>query len=610
MSYSDYGASISDYDTTESRPDKALVVECKYDEAVRKIRFSSTRTCSYELLRQRVEQGFSLFATPFAITYTDDDGEVTDIYTDSDLTEAIRYFSPVHEERPISSSSSIISGRSLTRGKITLRVRITVEYDGPSLSDTSSLVSLEEYKNRNGSELSLSLSAAPPGEVDDDSVTVSSKDMGSKYDVYRTQGTKTVIMAASREPLISKSPEPSTHASQWENGSSSSLHASLTSAIIQSASNSQALHIQEPDPFADRLADEHSRMGSSDVFERLKLADDQQPGSSHGSTLHSERGAAWLRDQNARTIKSMLGDLPSPSEGSFDANVHDTTDRRSVLSGELALHQDSSGKYYYAYTVGSSYAASHDSGYEDASDVNRSSVQVEPALSRPTSMEVPSAVVYDEPGPSGSDLKRSVSNASTSSSNPFADPRASAEIVYPVDYIHPDVPPEVLQFITAIPPAPPRDPPTCSNCTIILDTIRYVCSTCGEKRPMSPSASSDSTSKGKDRAVDYDVRSANGSHAYPPSPRSPTYPPPTPTISSSSSNSSWSMVSGSEYSHHPMRSFSDSTINTHTGSNGARPPRKPLPKIPTSPLANSSSTLVPRITANGNGYAPYPGAGD
>lgn len=54
MSYSDYGASISDYDTTEARPDRALVVECKYDEAVRKIRFSSTRTCSFELLRQRV----------------------------------------------------------------------------------------------------------------------------------------------------------------------------------------------------------------------------------------------------------------------------------------------------------------------------------------------------------------------------------------------------------------------------------------------------------------------------------------------------------------------------------------------------------------------------
>ncbi|KAH9930304.1 uncharacterized protein B0H18DRAFT_1116990 [Fomitopsis serialis] len=603
MSYSDYGASISDYDTTESRPDKALVVECKYDEAVRKIRFSSTRTCSYELLRQRVEQGFSLFTTPFAITYTDDDGEVTDICTEPDLTEAIRYFSPVHEERPISSSSSIMSGRSLTRGKITLRVRITVEYDGPSLSDTSSLVSLEEYNNRNGSELSLSPSQAPRGEVDDDSVTVSSKDMGSKYDVYRTQGTKTVVMAASREPLISKSPQPSTHASQWENGSSTSLHPSLTSEILQSASNSQDVRMLEPDPFADG----HSHVDSSDVFERLKLEDGHHPGSSHGSsTLHSERGAAWLRDQNARTIKSMLGDMPSPSEDSFGVHASDAADRRSVLSGELALHQDSSGKYYYAYTVGSSYAASHDSD-EDASDLNRSSVQVEPALSRPTSMEIHGADMHDESRPSGSDLKRSVSNTATSSSasNPFADPGASAEVVYPADFIHPDVPPEVLQFITTIPPTPPRDPPTCSNCTIILDAIRYVCSTCGEKRPMSPSASSDSSGKGKDRAIDYDARSANGLHAYPPSPRSNSYPSSSPTVSSSS-NSSWSVVSGSEYSHVPMRSFSDSTINTHASSNGKRRPPKPLPAIPTSSTANSSSTLVPRMMVNGNGHGPYP----
>lgn len=52
MSYSDY--SVSDHNRSETRPDKALVVKCAYDEAVRKITFSSTRTCSYELLRQRV----------------------------------------------------------------------------------------------------------------------------------------------------------------------------------------------------------------------------------------------------------------------------------------------------------------------------------------------------------------------------------------------------------------------------------------------------------------------------------------------------------------------------------------------------------------------------
>lgn len=549
-----------------------------------------------------MEQGFSLFATPFAITYTDDDGEVTDICTDSDLTEAIRYFSPVHEERPISSSSSILSGPSLTRGKITLRVRISVEYDGPSLSDTSSLVSLDEYKNRNGSEYSLSLSAAPQGEPDDDSVTVSSKDMGSKYDVYRANGPKTVVMAPSREPLISKSPQPSSHASQWENGSAASLHPSLTSEIIQSASGSQGPHVQGLDPFADG----RSQQGSSSVFERLKLEDDQQPGSSYGSyTLHSELGAAWLRDQNARTIKSMLGELPSSSEASFDRNAPDATDRRSVPSGELALHQDPSGKYYYAYTVGSSYASSHDSGDEDVSDIHHSSVQVEPAQSRPNSMDVHGVAVPDVPGPSGSDLRRTLTSASTSSSNPFADPRPSAD-VYPLDYIHPDVPPEVLQFITSIPPAPPRDPPTCSNCTIILDAIRYVCSTCGEKRPMSPSVSSASSGKGKDKAVDCVAHSPNGAHVYPPSPRANSYPSPP---SSSPSNSTWSVVSGSDYSHHPLRSFSDSTLNAHTSTNGTRRPSKPLPAIPTSPTANSSSTLVPQMMVNGhmhgNGHGPY-----
>ena len=408
-------------------------------------------------------------------------------------------------------------------------------------------------------------------------------------------------MAPSREPLISKSPQPSTHASQWENGSAASLHPSLTSEIIQSASSSHGPRVQELDPFADG----HSQQGSS-VFERLKSEGDQQTSSSYGSyTLHSELGAAWLRDQNARTIKSMLGDLPSSSEASFDRHAPDTTDRRSVLSGELALHQDPSGKYYYAYTVGSSYASSHDSGDEDASDIHHSSVQVEPAQSRPTSMDVHGVDVPEVPGPSGSDLRRSLTSASTSSSNPFADPRPSAD-VYPLDFIHPDVPPEVLQFITSIPPAPPRDPPTCSNCTIILDAIRYVCSTCGEKRLMSPSVSSTSSGKGKDKAVDSVAHSPNGAHVYPPSPRSNSYPSPP---SSSPSNSTWSIVSGSDHSHHPLRSFSDSTINAQASTNGGRRPSKPLPAIPVSPTANSSSTLVPQMMLNGhmqiNGLGPY-----
>lgn len=48
------------------------------------------------------------------------------------------------------------------------------------MSDTSSLASLDEYKNRssNGSSLSLSFGSAVQTEPEDDSVTVSSRDTG------------------------------------------------------------------------------------------------------------------------------------------------------------------------------------------------------------------------------------------------------------------------------------------------------------------------------------------------------------------------------------------------------------------------------------------------
>lgn len=114
----------------------------------------------------------------FSIAYKDDDGEVTDIVTESDLTEAIQYFQAGVDDLPVSSAQSILSGRGFGTRKITLRVTITVDYDGPSLSDTSSLASIEDYRNRNNSGSSLSLGSILKGEQDDDEVTVSSRDTG------------------------------------------------------------------------------------------------------------------------------------------------------------------------------------------------------------------------------------------------------------------------------------------------------------------------------------------------------------------------------------------------------------------------------------------------
>ncbi|KAF9475227.1 hypothetical protein BDN70DRAFT_865170 [Pholiota conissans] len=78
----------------------------------------------------------------------------------------------------MSSAASILSGRSFGPRKITLRVNIMVDYDGPSLSNTSSLASIEEFKGRNGSQLSFSY-GTPNAELNDDSVTVSSREPGT-----------------------------------------------------------------------------------------------------------------------------------------------------------------------------------------------------------------------------------------------------------------------------------------------------------------------------------------------------------------------------------------------------------------------------------------------
>ena len=97
------------------------------------------------------------------MSYQDDDGETTDILNEHDLTEAVQYFHAGADDNA-STSGSMLSGYSGRIGrKITLRIKVSVEYDGPSLSDTGSLVSLEEYQNRSGhGSISLSIWKSSP----------------------------------------------------------------------------------------------------------------------------------------------------------------------------------------------------------------------------------------------------------------------------------------------------------------------------------------------------------------------------------------------------------------------------------------------------------------
>lgn len=382
------------------------------------------------------------------ISYKDDDGEVTDISTESDLTEAIQYFQVGLDDPPLSSAASILSGRSFgSKRRITLRVHIAVEYDGPSLSDTSSLASLEEYKGRNKSNGELSWT-----------------EVGS----------------------------------------------------------------------ARELEDDRSHTASP--FEHVL------------SLSAQDRGAAWLRDQNERTIKSMLGATPEPSESdsrSVSMSASGSEDQRSQenINGDLALQRDPRGKYYYSYTGGTS--STHDSGYGDGlsiKDENEPSASSSSGHVRPNSMHLnwlaSQQKVHDE-DPAG---------ASTTSSS-------SEQIPFTIPS---DILPEVLQFLPPVVP-PPGTLTTCSECGVMLDAIRYVCAMCGEKEPVCnslvPSGSNLDIGKGKERSSDI-------VHSYPPSAHQ-TFPLSSSLPASGTGSTIWG---NSPHSH-----------NEH-------PNNKPLPYLPSSTL--------------------------
>lgn len=120
------------------RPDRPLVVKCAYDSTSRRIAFPSASKCRLTALRARASECFHLSALSFHFIYIDDDGEEFDIREEADLTEAILYFEGGGDD------ASIRSGAQGQLAKVQIKVEVVVEYDGPSLSDTSSLRSYSD----------------------------------------------------------------------------------------------------------------------------------------------------------------------------------------------------------------------------------------------------------------------------------------------------------------------------------------------------------------------------------------------------------------------------------------------------------------------------------
>ena len=469
--------------------------------------------------------------------------------TDADLIEAIQYFQ-AGDDAPLSSAASILSGRSFgSARKITVRVSIQVDYDGPSLSDTSSLASLEEFRGRNlnGSQQSFPLGGAQSSvEFDDDSVTVSSRDPGtSSSSVRALDNTIASLAKKSFNTDLGTNNLTATRRDvygQSVNGQHRSQHMPSTNGHSQGGGGGGFW--QPSDEYVGAAAQRFPADPSA-VFERLKLAENLQDDSSSidfDSLAASERGAAWLRDQNERTIRSKLGALPEPSESdNLSLSLGEPDDS---LGGDLALERDPRGKYYYTYTSGSSASQFQGSGDEEAQnglyDTDNTAQE-----RRPTSMQLNWLAAQQ------------IESAQNQRRN--NDVRSTPIQEEPSSHL---IDKDLLPYLP-IPAPNPELLTDCSNCGVLLDAIRYVCTTCGEKAPAQESSSLSSSSvteKGKEKDS-----SSSPQISF-------SYPPPTlPLFSSPNSSSSRTYVGSSE-------SFFD-----------VQRQHKPLPSIPS---ATSSSVSV------------------
>ena len=442
----------------------------------------------------KVEQCFSIQSRAFIVSYKDDDGQITDITSDEDLTEAITYFAYGTDDAPISSNASWYSGRSSSGRKIVLRVDIAVDYDGPGLSDTGSLASLEEYQHRNGSDVSLGMSngdlrnyGREEGERDDDEVTVSSRPA----------------------PSINRGVLPKRSTIQSSRLSTQS-HPYHQPSVGDSMGGLGRL-AEEP---GDLDVHEH-RLRDSQVFERLRAAES-------GQNLQERDGPAeWLAKLNVHNpailstgaqLEPLISDL---GDGDDHLSLSDIPPGEADdLPGDLVLQQDP--KRLRLYTLRSNSRAS--SVLSHSSDGNRRNPnRVSIETNRGGSSAGPyshrdSYASFDSTGMMvgvlvGPSRSRNLPTPSPSNNN------RSFETIHPIIHIddaasHPDIPSEVLPFLpsrggSADAVQDPSELTECSHCSTALNSFRYVCAICGPRKPRAqndsviPSGGDNDKGKGK-----------------------------------------------------------------------------------------------------------------
>ncbi|KAI9433568.1 hypothetical protein H4582DRAFT_987905 [Lactarius indigo] len=299
-------------------------------------------------------------------------------------------------------------------------VEVRVEYDGPSLSDTSSLASREDESPE---ESQFSFSPAPgelsTPQLDDDAVTVSSKDTRhrSRQNCRDPSLFKKLLIGGARSQVAGSSsqnslPRKPSRSRIFNFGSRASCTGEdPTGRNIQDNSNG---------PSSDNPASTERAYTNdpSAVFARLKLQEQLNGSLSHEHSLQTDRGQAWLQEQSNQT-KAAFCVVPAPST-SDDAFSLNTSSPMSdgVPDMDILLQKDERGKYYYNYMGSGSSESAGDTEYE----------------------------------------------VQTNESQPNNDAGIPHELLIPEE-------------VTG-----------CDQCGCVLDQMRYICTTCGEKTPTSRAA--------------------------------------------------------------------------------------------------------------------------
>ncbi|KAI0046964.1 hypothetical protein FA95DRAFT_1290328 [Auriscalpium vulgare] len=529
-------------DFDSGRPDQPLVVKCERNDYYKKISFKSAQRVTYDGLRNRIELAFSL-STQFSIRWTDDDGEHAIIACEQDLSEAIEYHKGA-SVGPSSSSASFLSSRSASSRRIVLEVKIDTDYsDTLSLSDTGSIASLDDYQDSpNGSRFTREGYSPPP--LDDDAVTVNSK------------GTSSHSRTSKPETLIKKILKPAR-----------SRHFGFSSSRAQSAVSDGS--VVEASQRGEYDSGPTAGPSSAAVFERLKRQDHDEP-------LHTLRTKnsipAWLNEQSDQFVKTRLGAMPEPSDADTMSLNSNTTNSYSEDgdAGEddglsLELEGDS-GKPQYVFSYTSARSGQSSSRESDIRqslgyDADGSSFGQPPNASgaskdRPLSISTittDSSALPDSTYPSSSETPSYRLSLTHSASDPL--PLGSDQHTGGFR-----IPAELLI---------PEEVTDCSECGDILDSIKYTCTTCGEKTPV-PRAELEreqALGKGKGRQIS-DESTVYGGEYPPRAHRSP--------ISASSSFSSSSTYN--QFYHKPLppvpsTSPTDTVIGSGSGESARSHPR-------------------------------------